>query len=274
VLLDDGLVSLVDVRCRVGERRASAVEASHRLELVLPRSGAFARHTRDTDVLADPSRVVIFRPGERYRVSRPIGDADRSLAIGLRPEAAAELGGGHAAGDLPSSAGLDLAGRRVADGLAAGSLDPLELGGEVLALASVILAPAAGRATRPIAIRAPHRRLVRRARLVLMDRLGERLTLPELAAAVGTSPFHLARIFRAITGRSIHEHRTGLRIRAALERIAAGEADLTGLALDLGFADHAHLTNTMRRELGRPPSAFRRPPTPAEVRSLRTMLQA
>ena len=91
---------------------------------------------------------------------------------------------------------------------------------------------------------------------------------------MGTSPFHLARVFRSITGESIHEHRVGLRVRAALERIAAGEDDLTRLALDLGFGDHAHLTNTIRRELGRPPSALRVAPTLLEIRSLRTILQA
>jgi AraC-like DNA-binding protein len=60
----------------------------------------------------------------------------------------------------------------------------------------------------------------------------------------------------------------------ALERLAAGERDLTALALDLGFADHAHLTNTVRRELGRPPSAFRAAPNHAEIHALSTILQA
>jgi AraC-like DNA-binding protein len=274
VLLDDGTVSLVDVRCRFAERSPSAVEASRRLELVLPRAGTFARHTRAGDVLADPTRVLIFRPGEQYRISHPLGETDRSLAIGLRPEAAAELGSGGSARDLPSSMRVDLTGRRLADGLAAGSLDPLELGGDVLALAAAILVPSAAVQRRPLIVRPGHRRLVRRARLMLLERLGERLTLPELALAIGTSPFHLARVFRALTGSSIHEHRVTLRVRAALERLASGERDLTALALDLGFADHAHLTNTVRRELGRPPSAFRAAPTEAEIRALRTILQA
>lgn len=273
ILLDDGAVTLTDVRCRFTERAASSAEATRRLELVLPRAGTFARHTRTGEVLADPTRVLVFRPGERYRISHPLGETDRSLAIGLRPEIATELGSGGAARDLPSSMRIDLTGRRLADGLGVGSLDPLQLGGEVLALAAAILGPdvAPGR---PPAIRPGHRRLVRRARLVLNERFAERLTLPELARAVGTSPFHLARVFRAVTGTSIHEHRVRLRVRAALERIAAGERDLTALALDLGFADHAHLTNTVRRELGRPPSAFRVAPTVAEIHSLRTILQA
>ena len=116
--------------------------------------------------------------------------------------------------------------------------------------------------------------LVDRTRLVIAEDLGERLTLPELGRRVGSSPFHLARRFRRATGSSIHGYRTALRVRAALERVAGGERDLTGLALDLGFADHSHLTNTVRRETGRPPSAFRLPPTDAELRALSTILQA
>lgn len=275
VLLDDGAVTLSDVRCHAASRRVTGVEATRDLELVLPRAGSFARHTRSADILADPTRVLIFRPGERYRISHPVDRSDRSVVIGLGPELSAELGADRAAGDLPSSTRLDLTARRVVDGLARGTLDPLELGGDVLALAAIILAPArADAATRPVAVRPGHRRLALRARIVLLERLGERLTLPELARAVGTSPFHLARVFRSITGESIHEHRVGLRVRAALERIAAGEDDLTRLALDLGFGDHAHLTNTIRRELGRPPSALRVAPTLLEIRSLRTILQA
>ena len=48
-----------------------------------------------------------------------------------------------------------------------------------------------------------------------------------------------------------------LRARLAAERLARGAPDLTELALDLGFADHAHFTNAFRREWGVPPSRLR-----------------
>jgi AraC-like DNA-binding protein len=41
---------------------------------------------------------------------------------------------------------------------------------------------------------------------------------------------------------------------------------LTGLASDLGFADHAHMTRTVQREAGAVPSALRRLLTACEVR--------
>jgi AraC-like DNA-binding protein len=65
-------------------------------------------------------------------------------------------------------------------------------------------------------------------------------------------------VFHAETGESLTRLRNRLRVRAALDRLADGDRDLAGLAADLGFADHAHLTRAMRAEVGDPPSRVRR----------------
>jgi AraC-like DNA-binding protein len=57
---------------------------------------------------------------------------------------------------------------------------------------------------------------------------------------------------------TISAYRNHLRVRAALERLADGERSLTSLAADLGFADHAHMARTVRRETGAAPSVLRR----------------
>jgi AraC-like DNA-binding protein len=48
-----------------------------------------------------------------------------------------------------------------------------------------------------------------------------------------------------------------LRARVAADRLVAGARDLTDLALDLGYWDHSHFTNSFRQEWGVPPSRFR-----------------
>ena len=96
------------------------------------------------------------------------------------------------------------------------------------------------------------------AKVYLASRLGERITLDDVARAVYASPFHLARIFQQRTGVSIHRYLTRLRLRASLERLAGGANDLTALALELGFSSHSHFTDTFRREFGSPPSDLRR----------------
>ena len=84
-----------------------------------------------------------------------------------------------------------------------------------------------------------------------------RLGHAELARRLYVSPSHLSRAFRAQTGETLSRYRNRVRVRLALERLAAGERSLARLAVDLGFADHAHLTRAVRREHGAPPSELR-----------------
>lgn len=101
------------------------------------------------------------------------------------------------------------------------------------------------------------RRLARRAIEALHRDLAESPSVSSIAAELGCSPFHLMRAVRAELGTSLRGYRVAARIGAALHRLAEGEQDLTRLALELGFASHAHLTSTFVRVLGAPPRALR-----------------
>lgn len=94
----------------------------------------------------------------------------------------------------------------------------------------------------------------------LSTRFTERLSLNDLAVQVGYSPYHLCRAFRKITGTTIHQYLTQLRLRAALELVEQPDADLTRIALDLGFSSHSHFTQAFRQAFGRPPGATRQKP--------------
>ena len=107
---------------------------------------------------------------------------------------------------------------------------------------------------------AAHRRrrdLVEAAKLAVNARLESPPSLVELARSLGCSPFHLSRTFHRTAGLSLRRYALRLRARLAADRLAADARDLTGLALDLGFADHSHFTNAFRQEWGLPPSRFR-----------------
>ena len=96
------------------------------------------------------------------------------------------------------------------------------------------------------------------AKAVLTARYKERLTLEELGRAVNVSPFHLARSFRRHTGYTLHEYRTQLRLRAALDRLSGGDEDLVVIARAVGYSSHSHLTASFRRVFGITPSRLRR----------------
>jgi AraC family transcriptional regulator len=98
--------------------------------------------------------------------------------------------------------------------------------------------------------------LVEHAKEFLTLHFGESIGVDELARTVHVSPFHLARVFRARTGYSLHRYRRELRVRAALD-LAETANDLTRLALDLGYASHSHFSDGFRRAYAMTPSAYR-----------------
>lgn len=102
------------------------------------------------------------------------------------------------------------------------------------------------------------RDLVDHVRELIARRFRGPLTIGELAAASGVSAFHLCRIFRTHTGLTIHAYRNHLRLRAALEHVLGSRADLSEVALDLGYCTHSHFTAAFRSLYGITPSAARK----------------
>ena len=105
--------------------------------------------------------------------------------------------------------------------------------------------------------RIAHRDLAEGTKALIARTFPEPQPLGRLAAALRTSAFHLARVFRTETGFSVGAYQRSLRLRAALERLPTHDEGLTTLALELGFSSHSHFTETFRREFGVAPSALR-----------------
>ena len=99
------------------------------------------------------------------------------------------------------------------------------------------------------------------------------ISLVALADAVGCSPFHLSRVFREITGRTIPQYRRQLRVHDAVSHIAAGANDLAGIAAAAGFADHSHMTRSIVAQFGATPSRLRELlRSPADAAPLRSVI--
>jgi AraC family transcriptional regulator len=115
--------------------------------------------------------------------------------------------------------------------------------------------------------RAAHRELAEAAKAIIARSFAQPLSLARLASRLRTSPYHLARVFRAETGFIVDGYQRSLRVRTALERLPSYPEGLTTLALELGFSSHSHFTETFRREFGvRPPpcvSDLGRPAAPS-----------
>jgi AraC family transcriptional regulator len=83
--------------------------------------------------------------------------------------------------------------------------------------------------------------------------------LEDVAAAVHLSPFHLARVFKQVTGASPHQYLVQVRVNAARSLLSAGsgQRSLAEVAAAVGFADQSHLTRQFKRHFGVTPSQFR-----------------
>ncbi|WP_319764227.1 AraC family transcriptional regulator [Maridesulfovibrio sp.] len=96
---------------------------------------------------------------------------------------------------------------------------------------------------------------VRRAREYLHANLSEKVTLEELANATGLSRYHLLRVFRKTTGLPPHSYHMQLRLEYAKRLLRSG-LPFAETALQCGFSDQSHFSNTFRRYTGATPSQY------------------
>jgi AraC-like DNA-binding protein len=234
---------------------------------VFPRTRVGIAHAGGRRFTADPAVVTLYNRGQLY-ARTAVDDADRSdwfavdraLALEAVRTHEPDRDGrpfrfDHAAS--PSSAYLLQ--RALFERLRAGGpVDALLVEETVVRLLDLVLA-------RAYAVRAAHaaRRdedaehaIVESTRATIGARYAEDLPLAALARAVGASRSRLCRVFRRRTGTTLHAYRDGLRLRAALEALPHRD-DLTGLALDLGYASHSHFGARFKRAFGMSPSEAR-----------------
>ena len=99
---------------------------------------------------------------------------------------------------------------------------------------------------------------LKRAQAILSDRLDEEIGLAEVAAAVGLSPYHFARGFKAAAGMPPHAWRNARRIAQVQQLLAGTTRPIAEIAVVCGFSSQAHLTTAFRRATGVTPAAWRR----------------
>jgi AraC family transcriptional regulator len=103
-----------------------------------------------------------------------------------------------------------------------------------------------------------HRALARDIEILLSCEYARPVSLTDLVGCLGASVYHLCRVFRAVTGSTMHQYRQRLRLRAALEAVTSRNVTITDVALDMGFPSHSQFTKAFRLEFGVLPSALRR----------------
>ncbi|WP_376094533.1 helix-turn-helix domain-containing protein [Roseomonas sp. CCTCC AB2023176] len=224
----------VNVACRIeGERERSAV--------LRPGGVTVVPAGRRVDWrIGGPMTVLnLFLPGPWARGLRSEGGPDGKR---LRPM----LGG--------ADPHVERLGLLVLDLIQAPEPDPVY--GEALAVA-LLARLSSGRAAGTAAPAGLSRTALRRSLDHMQAHLEEPLTLADLAAAAGLSPFHFARGFRSATGQPPHRALIGLRIARAKALLADPRAPVAEVAMRAGFAGPTSLAHAFRREVGMTPTAYR-----------------
>jgi AraC family transcriptional regulator len=98
----------------------------------------------------------------------------------------------------------------------------------------------------------------RRATELLMENLGGRIRLSDLATECRLSISHFARSFKTAFGKSSHKWLIDRRVERAKELLARTPLPLIDIALQSGFGDQASFTRIFHRTVGTSPGRWRR----------------
>jgi AraC family transcriptional regulator len=210
-------------------------------------------------VLTTPNHTVFYDGGQHYRRQLESDRGDHCFFIRLEPGTFRRIGQQglpqtHAPSDRRSFLERHLLVRQLRGGeitAARAEESALALVQGALARRSSAAGPSRARTA------GAHRELAEGAKALIARSFPSAIPLGRLAARLRTSPFHLARVFRAQTGFSVQAYQRSLRLREALERLPTYGDGLTTLALELGFSSHSHFSEVFRREFDIAPSAFR-----------------
>ncbi|MEV5573209.1 AraC family transcriptional regulator [Spirillospora sp. NPDC052269] len=248
------------VTCRADHAHWSPAEVHDAYRLVLVRTGRFRRRASGDHTDLDTTRAYLGAPDDEEQFAHPSG-GDVCTSITVTPRLWRTLAGDTTTPDrhtLYVDARTDLTHRRVLASARTGDID-YALCEDLLTLLATALRDTVDASTpsrtRP---RPADRRLVAAARDAILEGHPASDTLISLAALLDASPYRLSRAFPRELGVTITRFRHRVRMAQALDRLESGETNLSVLAADLGYADQAHLTRTVRQHLNQTPTTLRR----------------
>jgi AraC family transcriptional regulator len=272
VVFDSGLVRVGAFRCQPSHPCFHDSGPAKNYCFVFPRTAVEIQHEHERAFVANPNVVTFYNKGQAYLRNAVSAEGDRCdwFGVGIdvvqdvvrtldpqvdaHPEKPFRLMRGW------TDSETYLLQRRVFEQVVSGKMEePLAVEELVVDLLERVVRSAYQEKarTRPQTISSKQRDVVHHAEIVLNERWEEGLSLCHVASEVGSSVFHLCRMFRRATGTTLRQYREKLRIRRSLENVIESETPLVDIALETGFSSHSHFTSSFRKEFGQTPSRVR-----------------
>lgn len=262
---------VVRVRCTTDDVRMSDRTTATTYSVSFPRSAVWVRRAGEPPLVADAAVAILATPGTSFTRAALDENGERYDRFELSPAFARRIAthldlriadtptAWMRASWAPVDNALYVKQRILFRQLEAQRMYDADAEREIAAIVSDVLTNALSvraldRQTRAAST---HSDLVEHARCELNRSATLRIALGDLARTLGVSPFHLCRIFKSRTGQTLHQYQLTVRLRMALEPLGECDVDLSRLANALGFANHSHFTNAVRRRFGATPSALR-----------------
>jgi AraC-like DNA-binding protein len=275
VLLATETVAIGEIRCDPSEPEFDGCDRLQNYFIGFPRSVCRIQRDDGPAYVSTSMVAPLFNVGSGYR-RWPVGSApENSMWIvvgeGTLREIVREFdahGARNPSGSLLRFSAIPLARGCFEEAIAIrasarGPCDPMEIEERAVSLVVATLRigyspfdSVPGKRVRS-STRGRHRRIVEDAKAFVAATLPRRVSLSDIGRAAGASPFHLSRVFRIATGRSLSAYANELRIRTAVSMLEERSLDLTTMAFQLGFASLSHFSSTFKRLVTESPQAYR-----------------
>lgn len=258
-------VAVVDVACRLGPDDRPYPELHEGWAIALVRRGTFEYRAHDARrVELRPGWLLLGRDGSEFECHHPTCSGDDCMSVHIAGDLVEDVRRAHRlesralfpSSVLPPVTRISGELARADRVLQAGS--SLDADALALRLVEAVLVASGGE---PTSTRAPSRSdrdHVAAALDAIEADPDEPWALADLAELVGASPFHFARMFRAITGTTPHRYVISARLRRAATLLLDTRRRISDIALEVGFGDLSNFVHTFRREMGMTPRDFRR----------------
>lgn len=128
---------------------------------------------------------------------------------------------------------------------------------EIIIAAARALGGSQLKATYIIPVKEPGYEIIQESILFLEDNYQHPISLEHVASHVHFSARHLGRMFKLITGRTINQYLTDIRMNRATYLLRHTDYSLERIAKQIGYADGSYLSQLFKRVYGYPPSDMR-----------------
>jgi AraC family transcriptional regulator len=272
VVFDSGLVRIGAFRCHPEHPSFHDTGPVENYCFVFPRTAVEIQHEHEAPFVANTNVVTFYNSGQSYWRNAISPEGDHCDWFGVDPELVRDVVHAvdwredkyperpfllsHGWTDAPTYLLQRKLFNRVTTG---GAIEPLEVDETVVDLLdrTVRFAYGGPRHSASADISSRQRATVHDIETMLSRKPEQSISLRVIARAVGLSAYHTCRLFRRLTGTTLHQYGLRLRLRAALSELLESARPLTDIALDAGFSSHSHFTESFRLAFGATPSSLR-----------------